>query len=244
MTDKLTMDVKVTYADVDREERLLLPRLFKLLQEAAIVHANQFATGTQALVERGETWVLNRIAVAVRRYPKFDDALRVETWSSGIRGFKGYREFRVFDTAGEEVIVGSSLWIYVSAKTSSIVRVPREVADGFPQRDGGVFHPDLEKWEPASPPETSKVRVTLRYSDFDVNRHVNNAAYLDLVQTALSETGSTVRPREVRVKFAKAIPEGCGAVDVKVGRTAGEADVWLFGVEDDGVVFASGEARG
>ncbi len=241
MTDKLTIEAKVTYADVDREERLLLPRLFKLLQEAAILHANQFETGTRARVERGETWVLNRIAVAVRRYPKFEDVLGVETWSSGVRGFKGYREFRVFDHVGEETIAASSLWVYVSAKTNGIVRVPREVAEGFPRRDGGVFYPKLEAWELEPMEDGVVVPLTLRYSDFDANAHMNNAAYLDLVQTALARVGGPFRPAEMRMKFAKAIPAGCVAVDVKVSATPEGA--WRFAVQADGSVFAVGDAN-
>ncbi len=238
MTDKLTIETAVTYADVDRDEAMLLPRIFKLLQEAAIRHANQFETGTRAMATRGETWVLNRIAVGVRRYPRFEDVLRVETWSSGIRGFKGYREFRVFDAAGETVVEGSSLWVYVSVRTKGIVRVPRDVAEGFPVWSDGVFCPELERWE-VEPPTVEGARVvpvTLRYSDFDVNRHVNNAAYLDLVQTALAAGGGEARPAKVRVKFAKAIPAECAAVEVKVA--AGRR---RFSVEGGGVVFAVGE---
>lgn len=243
MTDKLTIEAKVTYADVDRDEAMLLPRIFKLLQEAAILHANQFDTGTRALTERGETWVLNRMAVAVRRYPRFEDTLRVETWSSGIRGCKGFREFRVLDATGGEMIAGSSLWIYVSVRTNGIVRVPREVAGGFPTREGDVFCGDLEKWEAVPPKDARAMSVTLRYSDFDVNQHVNNAAYLDLVQTALVEAGGSARPAEVRVKFAKAIAAGCRSVDVRVGQRAEGTMGRAFSVEAGGRLFAVGEVK-
>ena len=45
MTDELTIDLIVPYGDVDRDDQLLLPGIFKFLQEAAIKHANQFDAG-------------------------------------------------------------------------------------------------------------------------------------------------------------------------------------------------------
>ena len=190
MTDKLVLNSVVTYAAVDRDEVLTLAGVFKLLQDAAIAHANQFDTGTRAMLTRGESWVLNRIAVEIARYPRFEESVRVETWSSGIRGFKGYRDFRAYDASGAPWLRGSSLWLYVNARTKTIVRVPADVAAGFPAHGGEVFCPELEKMEFAAPAaEAVQTEVTLRYADFDANAHVNNTAYLDFLQTALARAG-------------------------------------------------------
>ena len=100
MTEELTLNTIVSYGDVDRDEVLLLPGVFKFLQEAAIKHADLFDAGTHAMVSRGESWVLNRMAAAIHRYPRYEESVRVVTWSSGIRAFKGYRDFRVFCGCG------------------------------------------------------------------------------------------------------------------------------------------------
>jgi acyl-ACP thioesterase len=241
MTDKLTLTARVNYGDVDRTEVMLLPRIFKLLQEAAIAHANQFGTGTHAMATRGESWVLNRIAVSIERYPRMDEALRVETWSTGIKGFKGFREFRLFDAAEQPILFASSLWLYISTRTKLIVRLPREVAEGFPVRPEGPWCPLLEKL-PFEPPAATApaVPLTLRYSDFDVNEHVNNAAYLDFIQTAVSRAGRTPHPRGVRLKFAKAIPAESERVAVRVEPLGAGT---RFSVESDDAVFALGETE-
>ncbi len=83
--------------------------------------------------------------------------------------------------------------------------------------------------------------MSLRYSDFDVNEHVNNTAYFDFVQTALAAAGRETHPRRVQLKYAKAIPALTDRVDVSVEPTAGGA---RFSVERDGVVFAEGETAG
>lgn len=242
MTDKLIFNTCVTYGDVDRREIMLLPRVFKLLQEVAIRHANQFGTGTDALATRAETWVLNRIAATIQRYPRVDDELRVETWSSGIRGFKGLRDFRVYDGSGAVVVVASSLWLYISVRAKAITRVPRDIADTFPVCHDPVAFPELDKLPFESPGVgAAVVPVTLRYSDFDINEHVNNAAYFDLLQSALAQSGGPAMPRTVRLKYAKAIPAEARQVDV---RLEPQADGVRFSMEGDGLEYAVGAAAG
>lgn len=238
MSVTFRLEANVTYADVDRREVMLLPRLFKLLQEAAIAHANLFGAGTNAVSTRGESWVLNRIEVEVARYPAAGEAVVVETWSTGIKGFKGYRDFRIFDAQHRPIVFGSSLWLYVSVATKGIIRVPRELAATFPMGSEPAWHGDLEGRRLDSLPTNAEViPVTLRYSDFDVNEHVNNTAYLDLVQTALATARRNVHPRRIQVQYAKAIPITTESVDVRIG---GEASRSRFSIEHGGVVFAGG----
>lgn len=216
MNDQLTLDTIVAYGDVDRDEMLLLPGIFKLLQEAAIKHADQFDAGTRARV-RGESWVLNRMAAAIRRYPRYEEPVRVVTWSSAVRAFKGYRDFRVY--CGDELVASaSSLWLYVNLRTRSLIRVPEDVARAFPSRPGEVFMAELEKLKLIPPGDGSLpvCRSSVRYSDVDGNGHVNNTAYLDLLQTALARNGLPTRPEMLQVHFLKEIPSDAEAVDVRL----------------------------
>jgi acyl-ACP thioesterase len=245
MSTTCILQLSVAYGDVDRENVLTLQGVFKLLQEAAIAHASQHHTGTTAMVTRGESWVLKRMAVAIERYPRYGEPLRVETWSSGIRDFKGCREFRVFAGAGardELVIQGTSLWVYVSMRTRSIVRVPPEVADGFPSHSGGVFCPDLEELALAAPHTAGAdvLSVSLRYSDVDANDHVNNTAYLDLLQTALARLGRPVRPQRIRIKYGKGIPGDATGIEVRLAPQADRAPS-AFSLAAGGAVFAQGD---
>jgi len=244
MPEKWILETVVTFGDVDRDNVLTLAGVFKLLQEAAIAHANRYDTGTDAMHTRGESWVLNRMVVEIARYPCHGEALRIETWSSGIRGFKGYRDFRVFDAAGAGVVSGSSLWIYVNVRTRSILRVPREVAVRFPVGTEGVFCPELESLDlPAPDPATARACVlSLRYSDIDANAHVNNTAYLDLLQSALAAAGHPPRPQSVRIKYGKGIAAGTPAVEVRLAPAAEAAGPVRFSVAAAGEVFAQGDA--
>ncbi len=238
MTDTLNLEVVVSYWDVDRDERLRLPAVFKLLQEAAIKHADQFDAGARAMVTRGESWVLNRVAAVITRYPKYEEPLRIETWSSGIRGFKGFRDFRIHAADGP-IASASSLWLYVALKTRSLARVPETIAQAFPTRPGPVLHPEIDKLRLVPPGSSAphRTRVSIRYSDFDGNGHVNNTAYLDYLQTALGRAGQPPRPGHLEIQFVKEITPVLDAVDVALAAQEGAT---AFCVADGGEIFAQG----
>jgi len=240
MTEKFSLHAAVSYADVDRNEALRLPGVFKFLQEAAIAHANRSGTGTRAMVTRGESWMLNRMAIAIDRYPRYEESLRIETWSSGIKSFKGFRDFRVYGGHDALLISGSSLWLYVAMNLPSIVRVPPEIAAEFPECNEPRFCPDLDS---AAFPEPSvaaakDIAITLRYSDIDANRHVNNTAYLDFVQTALARAGMPPQPHRARIKFIKSIPADTESVNVRLEPRDHGA---RFSVGRNATVFALGD---
>lgn len=237
MSEEFTLTTEVSYWDVDRDQLLTLGGVFKLLQEGAIKHADQFGLGAKAMAALGESWVLNRIAAEITRYPRYEERVRLVTWSAGIRGFRGYRDLRLY--CGEECVLrASSLWLYINLRTKSLTRVPAELAQRFPVGQAEVFQPDLDKTRYEAPrAEAAITEVSLRYSDFDGNAHLNNTAYLDCLQTALSRQALPVRPARVEMQFLKEVSPSVAAVQVAVER-AGERSV--FAVRSGGELHAQG----
>lgn len=223
MSEVFTLSSVVSYWDVDRDQRMTLGGVFKLLQEAAIKHADVYGLGAKAMAAHGESWVLNRAAVQIRRYPVYEETLRVETWSAGIRGFRGYRDLRVY--AGEELLVSATtLWLYINLGSKTLIRVPEDLAARFPVGQAEMFRPDLEKrrFLPLAK-ETPAIEVSLRYADFDGNAHLNNTAYLDCLQTALARTGCAPRPDLLELQFVREVPLAVAAVAVAVSARDREA---------------------
>lgn len=223
MSEIFTLESAVSYWDVDRDQVMTLAGVFKLLQEAAIKHADVYGLGAQAMTARGESWVLNRIAVEIARYPRYEEKVVVRTWSAGIRGFRGYRDLRVY--AGDELLVrASSLWLYVNLRTKSLTRVAADLAERFPVGQAEVYRPDLDKIRYDAPEASaSATDVSLRYSDFDGNAHLNNTAYLDCLQTALSRQAMPARPKQVEMQFLKEVSLAVAAVQIAVERRADDA---------------------
>lgn len=239
MSNEYTLETTVRFAEVDRDQVMLLPTLFQLLQEAAIRHADLFGVGAEGIAERGTSWVLNRIAVALTRYPRRDEPLRVETWSTGVRGFRGYREFRLFSGA-EQLLAGTSLWLWLDLRTRMLTRVPPELEHRFPVGGAGraPYCADIDRLRFAAPAATAPATpVSVRYSDCDANGHVNNTAFFDYLQTALVRHGRSAHPTRVAVQFVHEIPPETGQVEVRCEERAGET---AFAICRDAGVFAQG----
>lgn len=238
MSEAFTLNTTVTFWNVDREQKLSLPGVFKLLQEGAIKHADLYDVGSHAMLTRGESWVLNRIVAQIHRYPSYEEELRLVTWSTGIKGFKGYRDFRVF-RGDEPILSASSLWLYVNIRSKSLTRVPKELADAFPAKQEEAFYPDLDRLRVEPPSENAaSVDLSLRYTDIDGNNHVNNAAYFDLLQSALARTGLPVRPGRLAVHFQKEIPAAVPSVQVALEKRG--ADEVAFGIRGPEGLCAQG----
>lgn len=214
MSEVFTLESVVSYWDVDRDQVMTLSGVFKLLQEAAIKHADTHGLGARAMAAHGESWVLNRLAARIVRYPHYEEKLVVRTWSAGIRGFRGYRDLRII--SGDELLVSAStLWLYVNLRTKSLVRVPPGLAEGFPTGQAEVFWPDLDRLRFVPPADVADPTVvSLRYSDFDGNAHLNNTSYLDCLQTALHRRGLPARPAGLEMQFIKEVSPATDTIRV------------------------------
>ena len=241
MSEVFKLDSVVSYWDVDRDQVMTLGGVFKLLQEGAIKHADVYGLGARAMVARGESWVLSRLAARIHRYPRYEESVRLETWSAGVRGFRGYRDLRIY--CGDELVVSAStLWLYVNLQTKSLTRVPPELAERFPVGQAETFCADLDKvrFEPLAA-EAATTEISLRYSDFDGNGHLNNTAYLDCLQTAMHRVSLAPRPVEIEIQFLKEVGPSTLAVNVVIDRTT---DVARFAIKSGTELHAQGVVRG
>lgn len=207
---------RIGYFQVDQHHSIRLSSLFQLFQEAAIHHANQWKIGTSIMAEKGESWILSRVAMQLDRYPKLDETVTVQTWATRLTQFKGFREFRIIvgaDTIGRV----SSLWLYINIAKKAFSKIPSEIEQAFPVRPDDIYFASLDRLRlPKPEQESPTTSISLRYTDIDGNHHVNNAAYMDLLQTALYHQTLDTRPHRLEMQFAREISPDAGIVDVQL----------------------------
>lgn len=148
------------------------------LQEAAGNHAHALGFSIEHLGAQGFTWVLARLHVQIDRYPRWRDRLTVTTWPSGHNGLFATRDFLVHDGQGSLIARATSAWLMIDLERRRPTRIPAtfDVYEN-PGRPRALADPAERLPAPEGTPEAHRFRV--RYSDLDLNGHVNNVRYVE-----------------------------------------------------------------
>jgi medium-chain acyl-[acyl-carrier-protein] hydrolase len=172
-----TDEYRVSSYHADRRQRLQLTSLMHFLQETAWRHASANRFGFDDLKAEGCFWVLSRLEVQVRRYPLWNDALQLRTWSKQPGPLTGNRDFELLSAQGEALAVASTTWLVVDLSSRRPLRLERFGSD-FPH----VLHRHAIAEAPAKLPAAAAGSATppmpILLSDIDLNGHVNNACYV------------------------------------------------------------------
>ncbi|CAH8383845.1 unnamed protein product [Eruca vesicaria subsp. sativa] len=160
------------------------------LQETALNHVksaglmeNGFGS-TPEMFKKNLIWVVARMQVVVDKYPTWGDVVEVDTWvsQSGKNGMR--RDWLVRDcNTGEIVTRASSLWVMMNKLTRRLSKIPEEVRgeiEPYFVNSDPVIAEDSRKLTKLDDKTADYVRsgLTPRWSDLDVNQHVNNVKYI------------------------------------------------------------------
>lgn len=172
--------------DVDAHNRITTSALGRYLQEAAEVNAAVLGAGFADLLAVGQTWILSALLLRVERYPRFTDRFTVDTWPRDLVGRRALRDARFRDARGEVFATATTAWFCLDLASRRPAPAERwrtvdwltdeRATDRDPARLPGVGEPP---W--------TEVPVPVRWSDLDLNGHITNTRYQDLLLEAYPE---------------------------------------------------------
>jgi len=193
--------------DVDILGRLRPQTLLAYLLNSAWNHAKGTGYGYEELSVRNLMWVLIKMQLIIKRHPKWDEQVAIETWGKRIERLYALRDFAVSSTSGEKMISATSSWMVLD-KTSGRPQRFHLKTDGFPWQPGREeIKTNLQKVpELQSGKQIGHFRV--QFSDIDVNRHVNSTKYLQwMIDSHSQEHLEEAELKAVELSFlAEALP--------------------------------------
>lgn len=166
-------------SDVDAFKELKLSSLFRMMQDVATEHAEEGGIGQSVTSKNGAFWVVTRYSVNVIKMPKYMDTIRVCTYPGKDMKFIYPRYFRIEDLNGNVLIKASSTWVVLHSDTHKIHLNPF---------DGKTLPEECYNDEEDLPKKVTPTNMELidkrkvRYSDVDLNKHLNNTKYIEYVQ--------------------------------------------------------------
>lgn len=164
---------------VDFTGRLTWGVLGNHLLNCAGFHAQERGFGMATLNEENYTWVLSRLAVEMEEMPRQYESFTVQTWVENVYRLFTDRNFAIFDKDGKVLGYARSVWAMINMHT-------RRPIDLLEVNGGSITDYVCDEPCPIGKPsrikvhaeeETSSLRA--RYSDIDINGHVNSIRYIE-----------------------------------------------------------------
>lgn len=169
---------------VDFQSKVKLSHLIDLILTASGMNADENGFGIRHLNSLGGTWVLSRFALELNLLPKEYEKIAIETWVEEVHSLNTIRNYRIYNEQGNVIGNSTSVWVMINIET----RRPMElkllngIEDYAVNKTSGIERPlklDAVGGEPIE-------QFSVKYTDIDINQHVNTVHYLDWMLNTFS----------------------------------------------------------
>ena len=206
MSNKFSKQYTINIYDVDANYKCKYSSLMNYLWDVVVSQSDALGETDHGLVNNC-VWVLLKYDLNILEYPKFRDTITVETDIVGIKKLYGYRSFTIKNSEGQIIVSGISTAILIdlakrrpvkmSPEQCKVYGIEKELEEPLPLDD-------FIKFEEAKYIQD----YSIRHSDIDVNRHVNNVKYIQMaVDTLPKELLNTYEISSMKVFFKKEATE-------------------------------------
>ncbi len=177
---------KISVHEFDFNNKLKVNSLFNYIQDIAAEHAEKLQVGRKDLEKHDIFWVLSWIKVRITDYPKFGESIKIRTWPKRKHRLFSLRDLIMYKENDEEFVRASMAWLLVNSKTmraTSLETLPIPV-NYHSSEDALTETPEKI---PALKEKELVFKKKIKYSDIDVNQHVNNAKYVEFLLDSFSK---------------------------------------------------------
>lgn len=204
---KLTLELELWPFHLDLRERYPLSQVVSRMIHVAGEHATHFGYGIGHLMEHGATWVLSRLSIQFHHPISINKPLEITT---GVTDWAGISTDRVISLSQGNDLVATSMtkWIAIDIKKRMPIAIDKVLTDPKVKVDfSDLKLPEVPR-RLLGREETAQLKTIyvhkVRYSDLDLNRHVNSSVWVSLAVDALPlERMLNYQMKEAHLRFVK-----------------------------------------
>lgn len=173
----------VGFRDVDVNSKMKNSAILNVFQEIAGFHSIEIGKKFESL---DSTWILTGYKVNIIKRPVYGDIIKVSTWGTEIKSITAVREFEIRNASGELLVMAISNWAHMS--NNRLAKVSEETINAYGLEPEHTNYNEL-KLKKIMEPETYSIEneYVVDWNWIDVNRHMNNIYYMDLVDMIMPE---------------------------------------------------------
>ncbi len=200
MSPYFEKDYTVQYYETDQRGFARPVALLNYMQAAAGEHSALLRVAVADLRKSGHTWVLSRVHLAMERYPRGGDAVRIKTWPAARNALFTVRDYELFNPAGDILGRATTSWAVLNLKTRRPVKLA-DVLPSFPINPRRALN-DAFSTIPVLEEAEHELRLPVLRGDLDINRHVNNTVYAGwALETIPAEVDDSCRLAAIEIAF-------------------------------------------
>ncbi|MEM6263517.1 MAG: acyl-ACP thioesterase domain-containing protein [Bacteroidota bacterium] len=161
----------------DARGTMSIPSVVDYLHQAAWQSAVSLGAGVPDLMERGVSWVLQRMKLEIQHLPRANSRIDIHSWPSGRDRFFAYRDYRMFAENGALLVQATSTWVVFDLQTRNMIHIPdwvalpideSEIPPSLPRLSGKIRFPEAVDYSQSFQPN---------WFDVDINQHVTNTRF-------------------------------------------------------------------
>ena len=152
--------------------------------DVATEHANSWGVGYARLILDNQAWVLSRVAIEMKRWPKVNETYTLSTWVEDYNRHFSERNIEVTDTDGNVIGHARTVWVVIDLTTRQSCDISSldYIRNNLCEKECPIAkHTRIRSVDAARTSE-----YTFQYSDIDFNQHVNSLRYIRLLLDCFS----------------------------------------------------------
>ena len=199
-TDNLTYEKKILIRSeqVDMTRKLRISELFRLMEEASIAHTELLGCTREKTLDRGLLGVITRQQAEIEELPAYDEEITVRSWQ-GEMMHVFFPRFYEIERAGKVIVRGQALWVLIDEEERQMI-MPEDYDIEIPGRPGsddmmlpavvmpkGCTEASSAAGGSQGAGQIMQEDLITRFSQVDINGHMNNTRYFDIIDDAVCE---------------------------------------------------------
>lgn len=170
---------------IGKDRKITNKAIMSIFQDIAGMKSEEVHFGINDISTTRLSWIILNWRIKVLKRPIYNERVLAKTWVRNTNRRFSYRDFEMYDNLGNLLAIGTSQWAFINIDTKELTSLPQEAIDAYGKEDRSVFENNNTKKIKEPLQYSNVIEYNILRSDIDVNEHVHNLKYLNMVSEVL-----------------------------------------------------------
>ena len=226
----------IKFYDTNSNEVLGPSQVLRFMQETAMRNMRGRGPSYEALFDEKKAFILSNIRVEMYNPIYAYQDIVAKTWACPSRGYSFMRSYSV-ESNGEIMAEAYSTWALVSTEEKKLYKVGDIDISAYDMDEPVELQNPLRIRIPNEVPLSLVGEYTVRYTDTDLNGHMNNSYYPDMLLNCMPSPERVI-VKSFAISFINDIRKGD---EVKIYMAKTDGKYYFRSLKDDGAINVEAE---